>query len=325
MTATTGFRLSPAGPGVTRITLPLPWALDHVHCYAVEAAGGWTVVDGGLGGPGADALWREVLAALGDPPVRRIVITHYHPDHVGGTAALQRASGAQEVVQGAHDRRLTELVWEGEPGAREFADYLAGHGMPVELAAASAAAELRLMVEPAVPTRTVTDGDVVEIGDSRHTVRLTPGHADGHIVLDAGRGRPLFGGDLLLGEITPNVGRWPDTRADPLGRYLHSLEVLASMAPSTVLPGHGRPVTDVAGRIAEIRAHHEQRLDAHVAALERGATTAYDVAQLVWAADGLGFHEQRFALVEAVSHLERLALLGRAERGGDGGWRPETV
>ena len=39
-------------PGLVQITMPLPWALDHVHCYAVDDAEGWTLIDCGLGTPG---------------------------------------------------------------------------------------------------------------------------------------------------------------------------------------------------------------------------------------------------------------------------------
>ena len=78
----------------------------------------------------------------------------------------------------------------------------------------------------------------------------------------------------------------------------------------------------VAGRVAEIREHHRERLDAHLAALGAGAVTAYGVAQIVWAGEGLGFHEQRFALVEAISHLERLAATGRAREPRPARWTP---
>jgi hypothetical protein len=46
------------------------------------------------------------------------------------------------------------------------------------------------------------------------------------------------------------------------------------------------------------------------------------VAGVVWAAEGLGFHEQRFALVEAISHLERLEALGRARQDQPARWSP---
>jgi glyoxylase-like metal-dependent hydrolase (beta-lactamase superfamily II) len=81
-----------------------------------------------------------------------------------------------------------------------------------------------------------------------------------------------------------------------------------------VFPGHGPLIGDPARRTTELREHHAERLDAHVAALRGGAVTAFEVAQVVWSDGELGFHEQRFALVEAVAHLERLAALGRAHQ-----------
>ena len=52
---------------------------------------------------------------------------------------------------------------------------------------------------------------------------VLPGHADGHIALLGSHSGRLFGGDVLLNEITPNVGRWEDNEPDPLGRYLETL------------------------------------------------------------------------------------------------------
>ena len=131
----------------------------------------------------------------------------------------------------------------------------------------------------------------------------------------------MFGGDVLLAEITPNVGRWPESAPDPLGAYLRSLRELDRLAPTIVYPGHGPTITAAADRAVEIAAHHADRLDAHVAALRAGADTAYAVARVVWPGETLAFHEQRFALVEALSHLERLAAEGRAESPSPGRWR----
>src|SRR4051812_29349639 len=129
------------GGGVVRVTHPLPWALDHVHCYAIAADEGWTIVDCGLGTPGTTHRWRDARASLGSPPVRRIVVTHYHPDHVGAGAALAALTGAGEVVQGRLDAKLSELAWGDDADAAGFRGYLEHHGMPVELAYASARAE----------------------------------------------------------------------------------------------------------------------------------------------------------------------------------------
>jgi glyoxylase-like metal-dependent hydrolase (beta-lactamase superfamily II) len=313
--------LTDLGEGIVRVTLPLPWALDHVHCYAVADPGGWTLVDTGLGSKRTLAAWDEALAELGAPTVRRVLITHYHPDHLGAATRLVAATGATEVVQGRYDAELSEQVWGDDADNEGFTQYLIRHGMPEEMARRSTEDESRLAVSPAPTTRLVDEGDSVELGGEQFAVYVMPGHADGHIVLHGQRSGRMLGGDVLLAEITPNVGRWPDTGRDPLGSYLHSLGRLARLDPTLVLPGHGPLIDDARARCAEIAEHHVERLDAHLAVLETGARSAFDVAQKVWEGE-LGFHEQRFALVEAISHLERLEREGRAEQVADARWAP---
>jgi glyoxylase-like metal-dependent hydrolase (beta-lactamase superfamily II) len=308
-------------PGLVQVTMPLPWALDHVHCYALAGDDGWSLIDTGLGTQSTLGWWDEVLGGLGRPPVARLVLTHYHPDHLGASAGLAELTGAGEVVQGRLDRELAVAAWEGGDDAG-FERYLRDHGMPAELAAASTRAEGGTAVSLATPTRLVDEGDRLTLGDQTYRVLHLPGHADGHIALLAEGGGRLLGGDVLLDEITPNVGRWPDTARDPLGRYLATLRRIAQLAPARVYPGHGPVITQAAARAGEIAGHHEQRLDAAAAALDDGAETAYDAAQLIWRDEPLGFHEQRFALVEAISHLERLAETGRAKEPSPGRWRP---
>jgi glyoxylase-like metal-dependent hydrolase (beta-lactamase superfamily II) len=308
-------------PGLVQVTMPLPWALDHVHCYALAGADGWSLIDTGLGTEATLGWWDEVLHGLGRPPVARLVLTHYHPDHLGASGGLAELTGAGEVVQGRLDRALAVAAWEGDDDAG-FERYLRDHGMPAELAAASTRAEGGTAVRLATPTRLVEEGDLVMLGGERYRVLHLPGHADGHIALLGEDGGRLLGGDVLLDEITPNVGRWPDTARDPLGRYLATLERIAQLAPARVYPGHGPVITEAAARAGEIAEHHEQRLDAAAAALDEGAETAYDAAQLIWRDEPLGFHEQRFALVEAISHLERLVETGRAQEPSPGRWRP---
>ena len=305
-------------PGLVQVTMPLPWALDHVHCYLLEGREGWTVVDAGLGTDQTLAWWEQVL---GGRRVARIVITHYHPDHLGASAGLARLTGAAEVVQGRLDRDLSVAAWE-EGDDAEFEGFLRLHGMPPDLAVASTRAEGGTAVSPAVPTVLVEEGDIVSAGNADWRVLHLPGHAVGHIALhDSEEGR-LLGGDVLLDEITPNVGRWPDTAADPLGRYLATLDRVAGLAPAVVYPGHGPVIREAAGRAREIAGHHDERLDAAAGALAEGAESAYDAAQIIWRDEPLGFHEQRFALVEAISHLERLAATGRAVEHRPARWRP---
>lgn len=308
---TVDVQVTDLGRGLHRVTLPLPWALDHVHCYALEDDDGWTLLDTGIDSPGTVRRWGEAHALLGSPRVRRLVLSHYHPDHLGASAALVELLGIEEVVQGRRDRQLTEQSWLDPTSGRRFEQHLRDHGMDDEFAGRAAEAEQATPVRPATPTLLVDDGDVLEIGGEAYRVLVLDGHADGMIGLHGQTSGRLLSADAILNEITPNVGRWEDSDPDPLGRFLATLRRIAELRPSIVHPGHRRPIEDAAARAAEIAGHHADRLAIAEQALRDGATSGRDVAEAIWG-DRLGFHERRFAIVEAIAHVERLVCEGRA-------------
>ena len=291
-----------------------------MHCYAIEDPAGWTIVDAGLGGPGTMAAWRAALDELGDPHVRRIVITHFHADHIGASAELVELTGAGEVVEGRDDLESAARSFGPQRDDFESGAYLASLGMPQTLVDAWLASSFANDIRLATPTRLVDEGDEVEIAGTPYRVLVLRGHADGHIVLyDEHDGR-MFGGDVLLQRITPNVGKWEDSRANPLGDYLETLGRLEQLAPRLIYPGHRALIENASARAAETRAHHDVRLDATEAALRTGAETPFDVSMQLWG-DHLGMHERRFALAEALAHLVHLGALGRAAERDPGRWR----
>lgn len=306
------------GGGIHRVTHRLPFALDHVHCYAVAGSDGWTIVDTGLAYK-AEHRWREAFEALGHPHVRRIVITHYHPDHLGGSATLAELTGAEEILQGRLDAEIAKRVYTDAEDVVSFRRYLADQGMPADEVDETVRSERKLIVPPAVPTRLLDEGDAITIGDDEYAVLHLPGHADGHIALYHERSGRVFGGDVLLSDITPNVATLHHSEPDPLGRYLATLDRVVALEPSLVCSGHHRAIDDPAGRAREIRDHHAERLDETEAALRAGASTPYEVARRIWG-PRLSVHELRFAVGETVSHLVRLERLGRAAEGEPGRW-----
>jgi glyoxylase-like metal-dependent hydrolase (beta-lactamase superfamily II) len=296
--------------GIRRLTFPLPMGAGHVHSYLLPGADGWTLVDTGLGSPDAQARWEPILRELG-APVARIVITHFHPDHAGGGEDAQAATGAQ-VLQGALDYEQCERVWGGEDWSERLADYLLANGLPESIAD-----ELRHesrtfgpFIRWARDPERLSEGD--EVGGWR--VLELPGHADGHICLL--RGGVLVAGDHLLGEITPTVGLYPESRPDPLADYLASLERTIELAPTLALPGHGEPVADPVSRAREIIDHHRRRLDEAAAALGPEPRSAHDVSVSIFG-ENLDASGRRFALAETLAHLERLVREGRAVRQDD--------
>jgi glyoxylase-like metal-dependent hydrolase (beta-lactamase superfamily II) len=159
------------------------------------------------------------------------------------------------------------------------------------------------------PDRLLDAGDEID----GWQVHVLPGHADGHIVLE--RNGVVLGGDTILTGITPTVGLYPNSRPDPLGDYLESLRWYEERAPRVAYTGHREPVTDPAGRATEIAIHHADRLDRAEAALDGTPLTAYDVSLALFQGN-LSTTLRRFATAEALAHLERLVLEGRAERAG---------
>src|ERR671922_1767862 len=68
-------------PGIHWLSMPLPFALDHINLWLVQDEDGWAIVDTGIGNEQTRALWERILPRF--QPIRRVVITHYHPDHAG--------------------------------------------------------------------------------------------------------------------------------------------------------------------------------------------------------------------------------------------------
>jgi len=303
-------RMDELEPGILRVTWPLPLGIDHVHCYFLRSSnGGWILVDTGLGTRDVEARWRPVLADL-DAPVEAIVVTHMHPDHVGGARDVAELTGAP-VFQGRADHEQCVRAW-GRRDPQRFVEYWTSHGMPqstVEGIAAESERLLRAVHWVERPDRLLEAGDDVD----GWAVDVLPGHADGHIVLL--RDGVMIAGDTILAGITPAIGLYPNSRPDPLGDYLASLRRIEELAPRVAYPGHRDVIADPPGRAREIAAHHADRLARTEAALDGAPSSGYDVSLALFQ-DELSTTLRRFATAEALAHLERLVREGRAEREG---------
>jgi glyoxylase-like metal-dependent hydrolase (beta-lactamase superfamily II) len=297
---------------VRRITFPMPMSPGHVHGYLLPVDDGFLLADTGLGLPDLAEGWQALLPRL-DRPVAAIVITHFHPDHVGGAADAAELTGAP-VHQGDLDYEQCEKVWGTDDWAPRIADWFHRHGAPPEQTAQllAAGSVYRPFIRFARDPHLLREGD--EVAGWR--VAEFPGHADGHICLL--KDGLMIAGDHLLPRITPAVGLYPESRPDPLGDYIASLERVVELAPRLALPGHGEPIADPAARAREIIDHHRARLDEAEVALAREPRTGYELSYVLFP-DDRGPSQRRFAVAETLSHLERLVVEGRASRAGNDG------
>ena len=81
-------------PGVLWLRLPLPFRLDHINVHLIEDGDGWAVLDTGIGDARTQDIWEAVLAGpLRGRRLTRMIVTHFHPDHVGLAGWLAQRHG----------------------------------------------------------------------------------------------------------------------------------------------------------------------------------------------------------------------------------------
>ncbi len=305
-------------PGVWWIRLPLPFALDHINVWALEDGDGWTLVDTGFGIPPVQAIWRALSSTLlGGRPVHRIVVTHYHPDHIGLAAWLSERFEAP-VWMTESEFLTAHLAWSSTTAltAAQLRHFQC-HGLSEDwLHSISTRAGGYRSGVPTLPDwfQRIRDGDCLNIGGHEWIVRVGYGHAPEHACLYSAGLRLLISGDQVLPRISTNVGVWAtEPEGDPLGLYLDSLNRLKSLPwDLRVLPSHGWVFDGLHERIDQLAAHHSARLT-ELLGFCNEPRSAGDVLPFMFRRE-LDPHTVRFAMGEAIAHLNHLHQRGDLRR-----------
>lgn len=306
-------------PGVHWVRMPLPFQLDHINLWLLEDGPGWTLIDTGFNNEATRGLWERLFTTvMGGRPITRVVATHFHPDHVGLAGWLVPhfdAAFHTTLTEWLYGRMLTlEPDEVSRPQVERFYRHA---GLPEEMITAviNRPNGYRTAVVPLPPALDrLYDGDVLTIGGHRWRVVVGRGHApEQACLLDEERGL-FIAGDQILPKISPNVSVWPhEPDSDPLTGYLESLRAFKALpADALVLPSHGHPFTGLHGRIDDLADHHRQRIEETLVACTAPAT-AYEVMRGMFTR-ALDVHQTRFAVGEAIAHLNHLVRRGLLAR-----------
>lgn len=319
--------------GVWWFRLPLPMALDHVNCYALDDGTGWTLIDTGFDTKRSRAIWGGLLAGpLSHRPVARVLVTHYHPDHIG-LAGWFQAQGAELVTTRTSWLYARMLVLDEQdrpsPEAQLFERRA---GVPEAIRSERAGTRPFNFSDVVAPlplgfTRLV-EGDLFHAAGRNWRVRLGQGHAPDHITLWSEDDPLVIGGDQLLPGISANIGVYPtEPEADPLGDWLDSTRGFATPArdDQLILPGHKLPFTGLPFRLVQMADNHESalvRLLEHLGAPKRAAECFVPLFKRE-----ISGAEYGMALVEAVAHLNYLHRRGAVLRrlDAEGAWLWQRV
>jgi glyoxylase-like metal-dependent hydrolase (beta-lactamase superfamily II) len=295
--------------GVFRIPLPLPNdGLRAVNVYAISDGDGLVVIDGGWA---LEESQRQLERSLDEieykiADIREFLVTHMHRDHYDGALAMRALLGTGVRI-GLGERPSIE-------------DGFGNSSMKYRIRRTGAAELIALepperdykhtgLYEIEPPDAYLSPG-MLSLQSRELEVVETPGHTQGHVVFHDHGAVALFAGDHVLPRITPSIGLEPKAGSLPLQNYLDSLRLMLSRPDARLLPAHGPVTASVHARVEELLVHHEQRLNDSAAALDQGASTAYEVAQiLLWTRRNTPFkdlshHNAMLAVSETAVHLD---------------------
>ncbi len=231
---------------------------DIANLAFVVGTRGVLVVDaGGSAAVGRD--WVAAIRGVTDRPIRWLVLTHVHPDHVFGAGAVV-AAGARVIV--GHGRLARALAERGPVYAASMERLLGP-----EVFAGS---------EVPAPTRTVAPGERLrlDLGDRTVEIRGWPvAHTDTDLtVLDQATGT-LLAGDLVF------LDRLPVVDGSLLG-WLRVLDELARLPATRVVPGHGPAVAPWPAALAAERRYLRDLRDAVRGLVREGVSLAEAPARI---------------------------------------------
>jgi glyoxylase-like metal-dependent hydrolase (beta-lactamase superfamily II) len=325
MRATLPTETTQVTPNLFRMRMELPFPPGHVNCWLLRDGAGWLVVDAGAHVPGAMQRWEDTFAAvLEGRPVTRVLVTHFHYDHVG-LAGWMCDRWQAPLLMSRTEYLQTRLLLAEDSGALAAQMLAQGRdaGAPDSYLRHLAGRRplYRSEVTP-VPHhyQRLRAGDTLVVDGQPWQVRVGRGHAPEMLCLYSAEQGLLIGADQILPRISPYIGvmSW-EPEGDPLAEFLLSNQTFRDLPRDTlVLPSHGEPFTGLHARIDALDAHHAERLATLTAALDR-PMTGYEAARVLFPRV-VEDSQIGFVIGEGLAHLNRLVATGvlLREPGADG-------
>lgn len=308
--------------GIHRISVPVPFkSLKAVNLWLLEDCDGFTMIDCGFCDADTQARLEAAWNTLTDGrPIKRLIVTHFHPDHIGNCRFIcDRWNLRPQMTQlewmaanvalkslYSDDYELRARFWAQNGASEELIELYRNETVLYDTG-----------VELTEGFERLNDGEILKIGDRQWLVTTGQGHSPDLITLYNARDDILIAGDQILPKITTNVSVWPwEPLADPLREFLDSLDQLDRIVTenTVVLPSHREPFRNARQRIAELKHHHEERLNEVVTLLGGHRPRSAGALLEPLFKRELDGHQVNFAMGEALAHLNRLMFEGRVNR-----------
>jgi glyoxylase-like metal-dependent hydrolase (beta-lactamase superfamily II) len=258
-----------AAPGVYWIRMRLPMQLNHINLWLLEDGDCWTIVDTGIRDETTADAWKQLFAGpMGGRPVKRVIVTHLHPDHVGLAGWLVRRFGIELWMTRTDYLMCRNLVADtGEEAPEEGVRFYRAAGFPddaLEAYKTRFGGFGRGVYRLPNSYRRIQEGERIVVGERNWEVVVGRGHAPEHACLWCREANLFISGDQILPRISSNVSLFPtEPEANPLQDWLDSCGKLKALLPPDilVLPSHNEPFRGVKLRLQELIDGHETGMD----------------------------------------------------------------
>ena len=313
-------------PGVRWLTMPMGGSLNHINLYLLEDTDGWFVVDTGLGNDQTKQLWMQIFEnQLGGKPVKGVICTHMHPDHIGQANMITERYRVP-LYMTHNEFYQARAMFAGTSSYSSWIglEFFKRSGM--DMSYLDSLQQMQSRWRPQTtgrqPTRSpfpsgfyrIKDGDVLTLGDHDWRVVVGAGHSPEHACLFCKSLKVMISGDQVLPVITSNVSVHPsEPEANPLLIWMESHDSFLSLPADTfVLPAHNLPFYGLRERLRALINHHEDRM----LAIEEHCTepdTARSLLPVLFKRK-LNQHQVMMALGEAIAHCHLLMHRNRLHR-----------
>lgn len=313
-------RVTPLTDRVHVFSMPMQFHPGHINTYLLEDDDGLTLVDTGNVGPDNQQFWQDVLdSPLARKGVKRVLLTHGHPDHCGLAEWLCQTTGA-ELWLTAPELDAVRRLWRGSPlNYDQVKPFFLQWGLPEEHFAAVQGLldSFRFGTSDLdVPViRLIEEGEILTLAGQPWQVKCGFGHTPSNATLWQRETGLLITGDHLLPRISPNISLWWGSSPDPLGDYLDSIQTFRGMGDLVGLPSHGTTFGDLDTRIDMLTRFHYKRILRALEFCRDQPRTAYECVHPVLGKADNGamialIAGQAFAIL---AFLEQAGLVRRVE------------
>lgn len=306
-------------PGVKWLRMPLPISLDHINLYMIDCEDGWLIVDTGMKTDAIKECWETIFASeLEDKPVKAVLVTHMHPDHIGLAGWLcerYRVPLYISQLEYLQARCIStmpakEMSWTAE----EFFHQAGQDNEYIEYFRSRIGGFGRIVSTMPGGFQRLEEGQSLMLGKNRWRVLIGTGHSPEHVCLYCEALSVLISGDQIIPTISSNVSVLPiEPNANPLKGWIGSLHRFLELPDDTlVLPAHSKPFTGLHFRLRELIVHHED----HMLALEEACSEPKSATDLLPVLFKRKFDISLtgMALGECIAHLHLLMDRKRVER-----------